>query len=395
MAMKRRDLADRLHDMRIRAIPRWLFTRCRAYRSQLRFSIRVTVAAMSALLVAQVFALPLHGLWVVLTATVVTQLSVGSSVRAGVEYVVGTLGGAVYAGLIGVLIPHSTVTAQLGVLAITLAPLAFVAALNPNFRVAPFSAVLVLLISGQLGEGPIESALTRLLEVTLGGAVAVIVSLLIVPVRADHLAREAAARVLGEMAKDLPEILARLFTNSDRAALQAMQDRIGRSVSALRDIVEEMEREKPITFASVLDPAPLPRTLLRLRHDFVMMGRASAEPLPAYLNEGLKANLDRVGELVSNYFRACALALTSRNMPAPLVEPSLAELETCSSQLVALRQHEATHLSAIQLEQLFALGFALEQLQRNIMDLGRCIQEWTVSPSRLAEKPAILRNGAD
>lgn len=180
-----------------------------------------------------------------------------------------------------------------------------------------------------------------MLEVTLGGAVAVIVWLLIVPVRADRLAREAAARVLGEMAKNLPEILASLFIDSDRAALQVMQDRIGRSVSALQDIVEEIERERPITLTSVLDPAPLPRTLLRLRHDFVMMGRASAEPLPAYLSEDLKPNLDHIGESVSKYFRACALALTSRNMPPPLVEPLRAELDARTSQLFAVRQRDA------------------------------------------------------
>lgn len=63
-----------------------------------------------------------------------------------------------------VLVAPTSVLTQSGVLAITVAPLAFLAALNPNFRVAPFSAVLVLLISGQLGEGPIESALTRLLD---------------------------------------------------------------------------------------------------------------------------------------------------------------------------------------------------------------------------------------
>ena len=55
------------------------------------------------MLIAQFFALPLHGLWVVLTATVVTQLSVGGSLRAGLEYVLGTLGGALYAGIVGVL----------------------------------------------------------------------------------------------------------------------------------------------------------------------------------------------------------------------------------------------------------------------------------------------------
>ena len=132
-----------------------------AYRSQLRFSLRMTAAGLLALIVAQSLALPLHGLWVVLTAVVVTQMSVGGSLRATIEYTIGTLGGAIYAAAIGVLVPHAGAIAQGGVLALTIAPLAFAAAINPNFRVAPFSAVLVLLLSGQLGEGPIESAFTR------------------------------------------------------------------------------------------------------------------------------------------------------------------------------------------------------------------------------------------
>jgi uncharacterized membrane protein YccC len=168
----------------------------RAYRRQLRFCIRVTIAALSALLIAQLLSLPLHGLWVVLTATVVTQLSVGGSIRSGLEYFLGTLGGAAYAGIVGFLLPHTTLLAQSGVLVITVAPLGFLAALNPDFRVAPFSAILVLLISGQLGEGTIESGLIRLLEVTLGGAIAVITSFLVFPERAHRLACEAGARVL-------------------------------------------------------------------------------------------------------------------------------------------------------------------------------------------------------
>jgi hypothetical protein len=74
-----------------------------AYRSQVRFSLRMTVAGLIALLVAQSLVLPLHGLWVVLTAVVVTQMSVGGSLRATIEYIIGTLGGAVYAAVIGVL----------------------------------------------------------------------------------------------------------------------------------------------------------------------------------------------------------------------------------------------------------------------------------------------------
>jgi uncharacterized membrane protein YccC len=132
----------------------------------------MTLAGLLAFAVAQILTIPLHGLWVVLTAVVVIQMSAGGSLRATVEYMIGTVSGVIYAGALGVLIPHTTTIEQGGVLALTIAPLALAAAIKPSFRVAPFSAVLVLLISGQLGQGPIESALNRLLEVGLGGVVA-------------------------------------------------------------------------------------------------------------------------------------------------------------------------------------------------------------------------------
>jgi uncharacterized membrane protein YccC len=352
-----------------------LYGHWRIYRPAVGFGIRVTVAAMSAFLIAQFFALPLHGLWVVLTATLITQLSVGGSLRAGLEYVLGTLGGALYAGTVGVLAAPASLSTQIAVLAVTVAPLAFLAALNPNFRVAPFSAVLVLLISGQLGEGPIESALTRLLEVTLGGSVAVIVSFVVFPERAHRLAREAAARVLDEMAKDILGILTGFFQNSDPTELLRLQDRIGATVTELQDIVEEVERERQLSLNSTPDPAPLPRILLRLRHDFVMIGRASAEPLPNQLGGELRPALNRVGTELAHYFRSCALALASGHRGGDL-HPLQEALAACASELAIVRRRDSAHLSASQLEQLFALGFVLEQLQRNTRDLQRCIQEW-------------------
>lgn len=353
----------------------WLGTQWRAYRVQLRFCIRVTVAAIAALLIAQFFALPLHGLWVVLTATVITQLSVGGSLGAGIAYFLGTLGGAIYGGLVGVLIPHPTGLAQIGVLALSVAPLAFAAALNPNFRVAPFSAVLVLLISDQLAEGPIQSALTRLLEVALGGAIAVTVSLLVFPERAHRLALEAAARVLDEMARDLPAILAGFLKGHIGTDLQRIHERIGRALADLQSVVEEVKRERPLGFTSSPDPAPLPRTLLRLRHDFVILGRARAESFPTRLTEELSPILDRLEKAVSDYFRACARALNLRLLPPP-IGPLQATLDDCVSKIAALREQTLANLSAGQLENLFVLGFALDQLQPNICDLQRCINEW-------------------
>ena len=93
------------------------WTRARArlslYRAQLRFCLRMTAAALLAFALAQIWNIPLNGLWSVLTAVVVTQMSVGGSLHATTEYVLGTIGGAIYAATIGVLIPHTT-TARAG-----------------------------------------------------------------------------------------------------------------------------------------------------------------------------------------------------------------------------------------------------------------------------------------
>jgi uncharacterized membrane protein YccC len=246
-----------------------LYDTIAAYRPQLRFALRMTAAGLLALIVAQSLALPLHGLWVVLTAVVVTQMSVGGSLRATIEYIVGTFGGAIYAGAIGVLIPHATAIAQAGVLALTIAPLAFAAAMNLNFRVAPFSAVLVLLLSGQLGESPIESALTRFLEVALGGAIAIAVSLLVLSERAHSLGVEAAARILERMANVLPGLFAGSYSIS-------MQMKFGASKMTWAGRSPPFKRSRRRRNASAWWRFPLSRTQRRFREPCCGFGMISS-----------------------------------------------------------------------------------------------------------------------
>src|ERR1700737_3862334 len=83
------------------------------HRAELRFCLRVSVSAVLALAVAQVLELPL-ALWTVLTAVILTQISVGGSLKATLDYLASTIGGAVYAGPGGALIPHSKKTALVG-----------------------------------------------------------------------------------------------------------------------------------------------------------------------------------------------------------------------------------------------------------------------------------------
>jgi uncharacterized membrane protein YccC len=349
--------------------------RLRTHRVQLRFCLRMTAAALLAFALAQIWNIPLHGLWAVLTAVVVTQMSLGGSLHATAEYVLGTIGGAVYAASVAVLIPHTTMLALAGVLALTIAPLAYAAAISPRFRSAPFTGAIVLLISGQFGEGPVESALYRLLEVAIGGGVAVAVSLLVLPERAHGLGLDAAARILDSLARLLPKLLAGFTDGLDVAETTRMQQEAGRALAAFQAIAAEAKSERTVNLVAEPDPAPLARTLLRLRHDVVIIGRAAA-PLPEEFAKRLGPLLARLAECTSKYLQESASALVSRGAPPPL-EPMDDALTAYNAEIAALRNEGLTRtLTIAQAEQLFTLGFALEQMHQNLADLERCVQEW-------------------
>jgi uncharacterized membrane protein YccC len=347
-----------------------------AYRPQWRFCLRMTASGLAAFAVAKVLNIPLQGLWVIITAVVVTQMSAGGSLRATLEYIVGTVGGAVYAAIIGVLIPHTTTLSEAGVLALSIAPLALLAAFNPNFRVAPFSAVLVLLISGQFGEGPIEGAITRSSEVALGGVIAVLVSLLVLPERAHHMRLKAAVALLRQLARVLPELLTGFTRPLDAAENSRIQNDIGAAVLSFEQITAEAEHELFISFATQPDPGPLSRTMLRLRHDLVIIGRAAAMPLADIIAGRLDPLLARFGVAASEFLRASAAALAQLSPPPPL-DAVEAALTAYTSEVAALRNEGLTRpLSSSEVEQVFALGFALEQLHQNFIDLRRCVQDY-------------------
>jgi uncharacterized membrane protein YgaE (UPF0421/DUF939 family) len=192
---------------------RQLRTTILEHRAQLVFSLRVTVAAVLSFALSQLLNVPLP-LWTVLTAVILTQVSFGRSLKATIDYLLGTLGGAVYAGAVATLVPHTNEIALAGVLALAVSPLALLGghkvtrsqppeprrhgsastmscllgAINPSFSAATFTGVLVLLVPGIAHVGPIESAFDRVLEVAVGGITALAVSMLVLPVRAYSLA---------------------------------------------------------------------------------------------------------------------------------------------------------------------------------------------------------------
>jgi uncharacterized membrane protein YccC len=360
-----------------------LRTLVRQHRVQLGLSFRVTVASLLALAIAQFLDLHLP-LWAVLTSIIVTQASVGRSLKVTLDYLAGTLGGALYGGAVAVLIPHSTETALLAVLAIAVIPLAFAAAINPSLNSAPVTAVIVLLVPTLTHVTPIASAFDRVLEVGVGAVTGLAVSFLLLPSSAHRLVIDAAARTLDRMAQTLGELLAGLGQGLDMPALHRIQDGIGRALVQLDAIGSEAERERTAFLTNEPDMRPLLRTLLRLRHDLVMIGRAAIVPLPDAFRMRLQAPLARVGTTAADYMRASGAALLARRDP-----PSLEDLETAleayAAEIVAVRAEGLTRdLPGDAAERFFAIGFALEQMHQNFNDLKRCVAEWAAPKSLLS-----------
>ncbi len=366
----------------LKRIARWL----KAKNVELGLGVRVTVAAMVALVVALACGLKLP-LWAVLTSIIVTQLSVGRSLKATRDYLVGTIGGAIYGGAVAVLIPHHGEASLLFVLVLAVAPLAFIAAINPSLNVATVTAIIVLLLPLMNNGDPLDSAIDRVLEVTVGAVTGLIVSFMVFPSRAHNLLRANAAKVLELMAAALKELLSGLTRGLDNDALHNLQDGIGSALVGLNTVGAEAERERGAGLSSGPDTGPLLRRIWRLRHDLVMIGRASVEPLPVELQVRLAAPLADVSNTMSDYLRAMAAALR-RGRGAPATWPVQNVLQAYAAAVAGVRSDGLTHdLSGDVAERFFAIGFCLEQMRKNLRDLERCISYWSEKSSETGVGP--------
>src|SRR5258708_36587582 len=302
--------------------------------AELRLCVRSTTAAVLTLAVSQLLQLPI-ALWAVLTAVILTQISVGRSLKASMDYLITTLGGAIYAGAIGALVPHDDQFAVFAGLAIARAPGVLLAALYPRFSAAPFTAVMVFFAPTITHTGPIAAAFERVIEVAVGCVVGLVVSLVVLPARAHDLAIEAATQMLALMARFLPELFARLTPSPDRPALSDMQSRIGEALGRLDKVAAEAAHERMTRLGAQPHHGPPLRTRLRPPPDFVIIGRAAIAPLPGVFGARLAPHPPRVGATGADYLPAAPPPLPPPHPPPPLEEVEAA-LDGYAAEIAAL-----------------------------------------------------------
>ena len=120
---------------------------------ELRLALRTTLAGLATFALAEAMQLP-QGYWAVLTSVIIMQGSVGGSLKAGIDRLIGSFAGAIWGVAVTLAIPHHGIPTLGLALVVALGPLALVSALKPSFRIAPVTAIIVLLSTSSLQADP-------------------------------------------------------------------------------------------------------------------------------------------------------------------------------------------------------------------------------------------------
>jgi len=351
----------------------------RRHNAELRLSLRMAAAALAAFAVAELLHLA-QGYWAVFTAVIVTQSSVGGSLKASADRLLGTFSGALFGAAVAVLIPHQNVFVLGLVLVVAIAPLALLAAVNASFRIAPVTAVIVLLASSSQQSGPVASALARVSEIGIGCLIGLAVALLVLPAPAHGVATKVAGGALDLLAELLAVLIAELTAGSESSRIAALHARVRSATALLEANAGEAERERRMLLASGPDMAPLARTVRRLHMDLVIFGRAATMPIPEPLRSRLAPRLAEIADAIGTFLRGTGAALAERR-PPPDFAPVAAALDRYGVAMTELRRERLTRdLSDEEAGRIFALGFGLEQLRRDLGDLGSRATECALVP---------------
>jgi uncharacterized membrane protein YccC len=340
---------------------------------ELRQTVRVTIATGAAYIAYKFIGLQ-QGYWAVFTVLIVMQGSIGGTLGAATERMIGTLAGAIFGGLAVAF--HSNTTAGVGI-ALVLVTCATVwgAAIRPQLRVAPVTAAIMLLTDP--AGAPVEQfVIDRIIEIGLGGLIGVLAAVLIFPARSHAVVVARSVAVLTRIQRllsseaDALERGAALVPSSEHPALR-------QALMAVEQAMKDADRERASRLADHRIPAAIPRALWRVRNDLVAIGNVLREPLPAPIAPALAPAAATLLRAEAELTGRCAAALNavaavSRN-DVPAVH--LAFTETFSG----LRQSgvmRALDFNAV--GRTFGLAFALDGLHRDLTDLADRIDEIAV-----------------
>lgn len=332
--------------------------------------LRTAVAGGLTMVIADWLALP-QGYWAVISAVIIVQNRIGASLQAAVSRVIGTLvGGAV--GFAIAMVTPATPTGTLFGLLLALGVLGMLAVRHVNLRVAPLTAA-ILLVSAPSHVEVWISASHRMLEILIGSALGVLISMTIAPARSDTWMRSEAATILAN--------LATLF-GIDRSGEDAARDAgiaeadaaIYKAFHSFDTLTREVAEERASHISrGVVDPERLRHDLRDLRTSSSFMFRMSRLPEPAAVADAMALPLTGVTDAVRAALTGLGQSLANRAAPAATdaLDQAFGVFTDAAQKLLG----GSAPLDASAIAYLNNLSFALEQVRHSIANLSACVSD--------------------
>lgn len=338
--------------------------------SDLRQAVRVTVAVAAAYAAYKILDLQ-QGYWAVFTVLIVMQGSIGGTLGAAIDRMIGTIGGAFFGGFAVAM--HTGTPLSLGIVLVLVTALATLAAgIRPQLRTASVTAA-ILLLTAPPDVHATSFVIDRIVEITIGGVIGVLATVLIFPARSHALVVARSAVVLDRVQKLLiseAEAIERgeaLVPSPEHFALR-------QALGTVEQAMKDADRERASYLADHAIPSAIPRSLWRVRNDLVAIGATLNEPLPEKIAVGLGPAAAALLRAEASLAGHCAVALRATKA-VERGDGHLARLAFANT-FDELRQTGIMRtLDFDAAGRVFGLGFTLERLHRDLSDLADRIDE--------------------
>ncbi len=332
--------------------------------SQVRHALRVGIAAVSTLIIAELFKLE-QGYWAVISAIIVMHATMGRSLTAGWARILGTAVGATLSAIAVMLLGDTPLSLGLAIF-LTLLVCAYLTYLHEAFRMAGVTAGIVILVGA--GEASIvHTAFVRFLEISLGVAVAMVVSMFVLPSRATAGLLKGIADNLDTEATLYGTLVSGCLDNMyDEDNVSELKSSIHTSQNANATLLNEARKEPTGLSKRRLVVSNIVDWELRLFEDLLSLDHAARELASEALHQRMRKSLSSLGKATEQALSAMAASLRDER-PRPKADSPEADalrvaLHEVEHGLAELRRRkESASYSLIEVSHFFSLVFAMRE----------------------------------
>jgi uncharacterized membrane protein YccC len=338
--------------------------------SALKQTFRVAVACAVAYAAYKLLNLK-QGYWAVFTVLIVMQGSIGGTLGAAFDRLLGTLVGAGL-GALGAWAHNGGVIGTGGALVAVASIGSYLAVLRPQLKVAPVTASIMMLTVPPASP-VVDFVVDRVAEIMLGGIIGVAAMALILPARSGALVSRRAAAALDTMHNMLGD-MADAIASGSALSLSASLVALRPALVSVEQALNDADREHAVRLWRHAIPAAVPRTLWRIRSDIVLVARALNPSFPPPVRSALGDPAATLLRRLQDETGACAKALRVRE-PVEHIDLTQAR-QAFSGALAAFRTSpEGNALDLDTAGHVFGFSFALDELVRDLRDLAERIDE--------------------